>query len=59
MTQEVQNQIIGQFWGIVPTVVLFLVIAAVVAIGYKILEKKLMNWAKKKKAEKEQKSADN
>ncbi len=53
MTQEVQNQIIGQFWGIVPTVVLFLVIAAVIAIGYKILEKKLTSWAKNKKAEKE------
>lgn len=52
MTQEVQNQIIGQFWGIVPTVVLFLVIAAVIAIGYKILEKKLISWAKNKKAEK-------
>ena len=58
MTQEVQNQIIGQFWGIVPYAIIGLLIAAVVGIGYKILEKKLMRWAKKKKAEKDQKNAD-
>lgn len=41
MTPEVQNQIIDQFWGIVPTIAVFLVIAALLGIGYKILTKKL------------------
>ncbi len=54
MSPEVQNQIIGQFWGIVPIIAIILVVAAVLGIGYKLLEKKLMNRAKKKKSEKEQ-----
>lgn len=49
MTEEVQNQIIGQFWGIVPTVILFLLIAAALGIGYKIIEKKLLKKAEKMK----------
>lgn len=55
MTSEIQNQIIGQFWGIVPTIVVFLVIAAILGIGYKILEKKLISWAKQKRSEKDKK----
>ena len=55
MTQEIQNQIVGAFWGMVPIIVVFLVIAALLGIGYKLLEKKLISWAKRKKAEKEQK----
>ncbi len=58
MTPDTQNQIISMIWGIVPYAIIGLLIAAVVGIGYKILEKKLMNWAKKKKAEKDQKNAD-
>lgn len=57
MTQEVQNEIIGQFWGIVPTLIIVLVAAALLGIGYKILEKKLLNTVKKKKNNK--KSDDN
>lgn len=56
MTQDVQNQIIGQFWGIVPIIALILVIAALLGIGYKILEKKLISAVKKKKQEKETKN---
>lgn len=56
MTPEVQNQIIGQFWGIVPIIAIILIVAALLGIGYKILEKKLIDLAKKKKAEKEQKN---
>ena len=48
MTQEVQEQIIGQFWGIVPTIIIFVVIAALLGIGYKLLEKKILNAIKKK-----------
>lgn len=55
MTPEVQNNIISQFWGIVPMIVLFILIAAILGIGYKILEKKLISWVKKNKAENEQK----
>ncbi len=55
MTSEVQNEIISKFWGIVPTLIIILVIAALLGIGYKILEKKLLNAVKKKKNEKENK----
>ena len=55
MTPEVQNNIISQFWGIVPMIVLFILIAAILGIGYKILEKKLISWVKKNKSENEQK----
>ena len=52
MTQETQNQIISQFWGIVPTIIIILVVAALLGIGYNILEKKLLNAIKNKKKSK-------
>lgn len=56
MTQEVQNQIIGQFWGIVPTIIIIIVVAALLGIGFKIIEKKMINTVKKKKQNKSDKS---
>ena len=48
MTQEVQNEIINQFWGIVPTILIFIVGAALLGIGYKLIEKKLLQKKNKK-----------
>lgn len=47
MTEEVKNKIIEMFWGIVPQVALFMLVAAALGIGYKILEKKLLKKAEK------------
>lgn len=58
MTQEIQNQIIAQFSGIVPMIAIALVVAGVLGIGYKILERKLINWAKKKREQLDKKSGD-
>jgi len=51
MTQEVQSEIISQFWGIVPTIIIFVVVAALLGIGYKLLEKKLLQKINKKRNE--------
>lgn len=56
MTPEVQNQIIGQFWEIIPIIAIILVLAALLGIGYKILEKKLLQKTNKNDNKKNKKS---
>lgn len=59
MTKEVQNQIIGQFWEIVPTVIIFLLVAAALGIGYKLIEKKILKKAEKLREDKREAKQNN
>lgn len=54
MTEEVKNQIIGQFYGIIPTILIILAIAVIAGIGYRLLLKKISKMGKK--GENEEKS---
>lgn len=54
MTEEVRNQIIGQFYSIIPTLLVFIAIGIIAGIGYRILMKKISKIGKKD--EKEEKS---
>lgn len=47
MTEEVRNQIVGQFYGIIPTILIILAIAVIAGIGYRLLLKKISKMGKK------------
>ena len=54
MTKEIQNEIIGMFWAQMPMILLFIFAGAILGIGYKIIEIKLLKKLKEKKENKEE-----
>lgn len=52
MTEEVRNQIVGQFYSIIPTLLVFIAIGIIAGIGYKLLMKKISKMGKKDENEK-------
>ncbi len=55
MTPEIQNQIIGAFWGILPIILIFMIGGAVLGLIYKMLMKKAEKIGKEKKENKNEK----
>lgn len=55
MTEEVQNQIIGMFWEKMPIIIIFIIAGAILGIGYKVIEIKIMKKLKENKKQEKQK----